>query len=111
MIFLMNSAVMPAGCYGVYKYQKASMQDLKEVLQGKHGPWVSTIGYPQNVELIKKWTGVQVPVNRISVEFVHGDSAFVMRLKERIADPKTKGAPVSEDPEDWEFAFVHFSAT
>lgn len=111
MIFLMNSAVMPSGCYGTYTYQRASLQDLLQVLQDRYGPWVSTIGYPQNVDLIEKWTGIRIPVNRVSVQLVHGDSALIMRLKERIADPKTKGAPVSEDPEDWEFAWVHYSST
>lgn len=106
MIYLMNSAVFPQGSYGTYEYQKASLEDLREVLQGKHGQWQSTIGYPQNLDLIEQWTGVRVPLNRVNAALQPGDSAFVMRLRQRVADPATKGAPVSADPNDWEFAWI-----
>ena len=109
MIFLMNSAVMPAGNYGVYTYSPATVDDLVDVLNGEHGDWGSAIGYPQNREIIKKWTGVAVHLNRSETMFEEGDRALVMRLKKRVVDPQTKGMPVSEAAADWEFAWVEFS--
>lgn len=109
MIHLMNSAVMPAGNYGTYAYQPASIEALREVLRGDHGPWESRIGYPQNVELIHGWTGVRVPLDRSETRFQAGDAALVMRLRQRVANPAAKGAPVSSDPGDWEFAWVRFA--
>lgn len=106
MMYLMNSAVMPAGCYGLYTYQPATLEDLRAVVRGEY---VSAIGYPQNADLIERWTGIRPPVQRIEVDFQPGDRALVMRLKTRVANPATKGAPVSEDPADWEFAWVSFT--
>lgn len=108
MIYVMNSAVMPAGCFGTYQYLPASVDDLAAVLKGEYGPWQSTLGYPQNLDLVHKWTGIRPPLNRVNNKFLVGDSAIVMRLKRRVANPKTKGAQVSESPDDWEFAWVHF---
>lgn len=108
MIYLMNSAVMPAGNYGLFRYSPATVKDLRKVVQGDLGPWSSTIGYPQNADLIKKWTGVRVEISRAETRFEKGDRALVMRLIRRVANPSSKGAPVSEDPCDWEFAWVSF---
>lgn len=106
MIYLMNSAVMPAGNYGTYTYYPASVEDLREVLHDGLGPYRSNIGYPQNADLIELWTGIRPEVSRAETVFDHGDAALVMRLKRRVTDPSTKGAPVSSDPADWGFAWV-----
>lgn len=97
MIWLMNSAVL--------HYRQATLEDLREVVRGKHGEWRSCIGYPQNVELIRLWTGVKVALSRAPTQLQAGDSAMVMRLPDRTTNPK--GTKLSEDPEDWEFAWVH----
>lgn len=110
MIFLMNSAVMPAGNYGTYTYSPATLADLAAVLRGQHGPFRSCIGYPQNADLIEQWTGIRPAISRDETNFSDGDCAIVMRLKRRVANPATKGAPVSSDPADWEFSRVEFSA-
>lgn len=107
MIYLMNSAVMPSRNYGTFVYGPASLDDLKDVMAGKHGPITSCIGYPQNVELIRNWTGIKPDLSRAEITFQHGDRALVMRLTRRV-DPTTKGMPVSNDPVDWEFAWVDF---
>lgn len=109
MITVMNSAVMPAGNFGHYEYAPATVADLSRVVLGDHGEWQSAVGYQQNIELIAGWTGVTIPLARIETEFQPGDSAIIMRLKSRVSNPATKGAPVSENPDDWEFAWVHFS--
>lgn len=108
MIYLMNSAVMPAGNYGTYRYSPATLDDLAAVLRGEHGPMQSCIGYSQNADLIEGWTGIRPEVARIEAEFRPGDRAIVMRLKSRVTNPATKGEPVSADPADWEFAWVDF---
>ncbi|MBL8473829.1 MAG: DUF1874 domain-containing protein [Rhodocyclaceae bacterium] len=110
MIYLMNSAVMPAGNYGTYLYAPATLADLAAVLRGERGPFQSCIGYPQNADLIEQWTGVRPEVSRAETVFSDGDAAIVMRLKSRVVNPATKGAPVSSDPGDWEFARVEFSS-
>lgn len=106
MIYLMNSAVFPQGSYGTYRYTPASLDELRRIVSGAAGPWVSTIGYAQNCRLIERWTGVHVQENRVQAVLAPGDKAFIMRLRQRVADPATKGAPVSEDPADWEFAWI-----
>lgn len=108
MIHLMNSAVMPAGNFGTYVYVPAKFEDLTSVVKGEYGPWASLIGYQQNVDLIERWTGVRPEVNRAETKFLRGDMALVMRLTRRVA-VGTKGQPVSENPEDWEFAWVTFT--
>lgn len=108
MIYIMNSAVMPAGNYGTYTYSKASLDDLAAVLSGEHGPMQSCIGYQQNADLIEGWVGIRPEIARIETRFEPGDRAIVMRLNRRVENPGTKGAPVSSDPADWEFAWVEF---
>jgi len=103
--YLMNSAVMPAGNFGVYRYTPATLADLAEVMSGPH---TSCLGYPQNADLVQAWTGVRPEVNRVETRFSPGDRALVMRLTRRVSNPAAKGALVSEDPADWEFAWVHF---
>lgn len=109
VIYLMNSAVMPAGNYGCYEYAAATVAELGDVVSGKLGDWRSTIGYPQNAELIQLWTGHSCPVCRIETFFRPGDRALVMRLTKRVANPATKGNEVSSSPDDWEFAWVTFT--
>lgn len=108
MIYLMNSAVMPAGCYGHYLYQPASVGLLRWILEGENGPWVSCIGYPQTAAMIESWTGIHVAVNRHETRLIHGDAMVIVRLKYRVENPATKGAKVSDDPADWEIAHVKF---
>lgn len=108
MIYIMNSAVMPAGNYGTYRYSPATVEDLAAVLRGEYGPVQSCIGYPQNADLIEGWTGIRPEIARIETRFKPGDRAIVMRLTRRVTDPGTKGAPVSADPADWEFAWVAY---
>ncbi len=107
MIYIMNSAVMPAGCFGTYTYQPSTLDYLRGVLASQE--YKSCIGYPQNIDLIERWTGYRLELSRDAVQFQDDDSAVVMRLKSRVANPATKGAPVGEDPEDWEFALVSFT--
>lgn len=110
MLYLMNSAVMPAGCFGRYDYRPATIDDLRAVVRGERGEWISCLGYPQNCELVERWTGVRPPLNRTETRFADGDQALVMRLRYRIAEGARKGAPVSGDVAEWEFATVEYQA-
>jgi hypothetical protein len=105
VIYLMNSAVLPHEMYGTYHYRAATLDDLRDVVRGKHGDWRSCISYPQNVQLIQRWTGVCVELSRAPSPMQPGDSAMVMRLPDRTMNPK--GVKLSENPADWEFAWVH----
>ena len=109
MIYLMNSAVMPAGNYGEYTYSEASLEDLGKLLRGEYGEYRSHLGYPQNADLIEQWTGIRPEISRTETRFKPGEAALVMRLKTREVNLNTKGALVSDAPEDWEFAWVTFS--
>ena len=111
MIYLMNSAVMPAGCYGRYYYYLSDLDMLNEILEGVYGEYKSAIGNPQNIELIRKWTGYEIPLSRETITLCHEDKMFVMRLKSRIDIPATKGQLVTENPNDWEFALVFYLET
>lgn len=112
MIYLLNSAVMPCGCYGCYDYHPATVADLSALIRGEMGHWESRIGYYDTARMIEGWTRCGIGtlrVDRREVTLMPGDSAFVARLRYRVADPKTKGAPVSTDPADWEIARFDFT--
>ncbi|RLC49254.1 MAG: hypothetical protein DRH57_00095 [Candidatus Cloacimonadota bacterium] len=103
---LLNSAVMPKE--GQYSAYKISFQEFKLLLQKAHkrGELESYIGYPQNVELIRKWTGIEVPLNRAETDLNDGDEMLVMKLKYRVSNPADKGKEVGED--DFEFFYVRY---
>lgn len=103
----MNSAVMPAGAFGTYNYSPMPVEIFEWYL--KTQIIESRIGYPQNIELIKTWFGVDFELNRTEVSLKPGDQMLVMRLKKRIANPTDKGKTQSDNINDWEFAIIHFS--
>jgi hypothetical protein len=103
---LLNSAMMPAP--GIYKAESIAKDEFVHLVQQAHaeGSLESYIGYPQNVELIKQWTGVEVPLNRAQTTVEDGDVLLVMRLKYRVGNPAMKGAKV--DARDFEFMRVGY---
>lgn len=107
MIKLTNSAIMPQP--GTYRAKQISKDEFVSLvkLASANGTLESFIGYPQNVELIQKWTGVAVALNRAETRLNDGDVMLVMKLRYRVADPSTKGAQVGED--DFEFYYVTYS--
>ena len=63
------------------------------------------IGYPANLDLLRKWTAGQIdlaPCKDLSL-FDKGDVAIVMKLKYRVSGSKA-GLAVSED--DFQFCIV-----
>lgn len=99
--WLLNSAVLPAGAYGIYRYTESSAAELADYL---HQPGVvSRVGYSETAAVIERWTGVRVEISREASPLEPGDVAMVVRLCYRV-DPRTKGAPQSPRDEDWEIA-------
>lgn len=98
---------MPQGRYGLYSYRPATIYDLVAAIAGKHE---SFIGYQQTADMIARWC--KCPAPRVSRELlpslIGGDILFVVRLNYRIADPTTKGVPVSESISDWEIAKITY---
>lgn len=104
MIYLMNSAMMPNE--GEYALKKISKEQFSEEVNQHKDAIVSCLGYPQNVELVEKWTGVRFPLNMRQTTFEDGDMALVLRLTYRTRD---KGAMVNES--DFEFFKVYYESS
>jgi len=101
-IKVMNSAMMPHE--GQYDCRKISKKEFCEAIQNADG-LESYIGYPQNIDLIERWTGASLPLCRDNTTFEEGDQALVMRLDYRVS-PGEKGRPVQES--DFSFFLVTF---
>jgi hypothetical protein len=61
----------------------------------------SSIGYPQNAQIIEALTGVKIALSREITDIKSGDQMLIMRLQYRADRPK--GADVGED----DFEFFH----
>jgi hypothetical protein len=117
-VWLLNSAVLPAGAYGAYRYAAASWRDVREALARAHvvvhaagcacgRPHVlSRIGYAETAHLIQRMTGVDVPLSREVSALAPGDRALVVRLRFRVADPTEKGALGDHPLDAWEVAWL-----
>ena len=103
---LLNSAMIP--CEGTYKARYISKEEFCLLLKEAYNKnkLISYIGYPQNTELIRKWTGIRLNLNRKTTTLNDGDIILVMKLKYRIENPSKKGKPVSE--EDFEFMLISY---
>lgn len=97
---IMNAAVMPQP--GKYELAEITKGEFVELVQqaDRQGLLKSYIGYQQNVDLIKQWTGVEIANNREQTMLLDGDLMLIMRLTYR-PKPGTKGRPVRES--DFEF--------
>ncbi|MCX8005470.1 MAG: YddF family protein [Burkholderiaceae bacterium] len=104
--WLVNSAFMPAGAFGRYEYRPATWSDVAAVLRGERGEWRSTIGYAETAAAIRAATGLDCPVVRDSTALRPGDRMLVVRLRERVHDPRSKGRTGATDPEFYEVAEV-----
>lgn len=105
---LMNSAMMPHS--GQYMCEEISHQAFCQIVKknASQGVLESYIGYPQNADLIKEWTGVVVPVNRETTTFKDKEQALVMKLGYRV-DPQKKGVHQPE-PQDFRFYLISYSS-
>ncbi|MEM2144440.1 MAG: DUF1874 domain-containing protein [Candidatus Jordarchaeaceae archaeon] len=104
---LMNSSMMPHE--GIYVTKKITKDRFCEELKKAYtnGILDSYIGYPNNVKLIKEWTGINVPLSRDTTILEDGDVMIVMKLKGRLPDPNMKGSTTFAE-EDFEFFYVQY---
>lgn len=102
MKWLLNSAVVAAGAYGTYRYEPASVDDLRAFLDGHRivfdaEQWpgvevvISRIGYSETADQILRWTGMRPGISRETSAMAPGDEAIVVRLRYRV-DPREKVA-------------------
>jgi len=102
--YLLNSAVLAAGAYGAYTFAAATWEDLREALASRE--IVSRIGYPETADLVFARTGWRPDLSRETSALAPGDSAFVVRLRYRLATPTRKGCPTQATDEAWEVAYL-----
>jgi len=107
---LLNSAMMPRE--GTYKMKRISKEEFCKILAKAHkeGILESTIGYMDNIVLIKKWTGIEVFFNRETTTVEDGDLLLIMKLKYRMRDPHLKGK-IQMSEENFEFFLAEYYTT
>lgn len=107
MIHVMNAASMPLeGCYTL---RKISGGQFMEMVYDAHkaGVLLSSVGYPQNLDFIRRCTGLELPLSRKETKIQDGDKLLIMKLRYRV-DGYPKGYPVDEN--DFEFFKCEFTA-
>lgn len=103
MIILMNSAMMLID--GTYKRETITHDEFVAAIKDAEGV-KSYIGYEQNVQLIKNWTGVEIECNREMIDAINAP-IYIMSLKYR-PDVLDKGSLV--DPDDFQYLRVQYHA-
>lgn len=98
MRYLLNSAVIPAGEYGDYRYTPATKAELREFLLGD---FLSRVGYQQTADFIENITGVKITLSRDVSRMQPGDEAMVVRLPYRV-HPLGKGSYQLVNDDLWE---------
>lgn len=103
---LMNSAMMPAP--GTYKMKQITPDAFGREVARAHrsGRLQSHIGYEQTAALIERLAGAPIAVSREPAVISGADIMLICRLRYRVANPATKGAPVSDD--GFEFFICYF---
>lgn len=96
---------MPAE--GVYRLRELPMQEwaagvAAAISQGAK----SSIGYPQNVEIIRQLTGHSVSLSREETILSDGDEMYIMALRYRMDGDKGRQVAL----EDFKFLHATFSA-
>lgn len=102
--WVINSAVIAAGCFGTYTYHAMTPESACEWLHD--GPFTSRIGYPECQKFLRGIApDLTVPLTRELSPMDAGDEALVARLKTRIPSPELKGRWVPK-PDDWELGLL-----
>jgi len=102
---LLNSAMMPSA--GTYYCKQIIFEEFVQIIKDEHakGSIESYIGYQQNIDLLKKWTGCDIELNRSTTVLKDIDEILVMRINYR-PDANAKGIDVDE--KDFEFFYVKY---
>lgn len=91
MRYILNSAVITSP--GCYIYNLITPDEAREWI--KQGPFLSTIGYQETAKVLSEMLGIEIQVNRITIQMQKDDEALVFRIvlppgHPRI-DPANKG--------------------
>ena len=91
---------------GTYRIHQLSIQEFAAGVDAAIRQRVarSSIGYQQNVDIIKQLTGHQVKLTKEETKLEDGDALYIMRLRYRTDG--YKGRPVRL--EDFEFFFATY---
>jgi len=103
MRWVVNSAVIPAGGFGTYTYDRLTWGELSAWLHADR--FRSCVGYTGNQLKILEMTGVHCPISRDPSPMKPGDEAAVVRLRFRVDDPHLKGELAIRDDE-WEVGLL-----
>jgi len=87
-IYLLNSLVIPIN---FDKYDRAivglkriSIDEAKELLS--RNKFISAIGHQGTAQLLTQLLGIEIPVNRITVQLEEGDMIIAFFLKQRLPE-------------------------
>jgi len=88
-VYILNTAILTG--YGRWRFEgPLAVEGAREVLAAG---FVSAIGHAGAALFLTRLLGVNVPVNRVTVDLQIGDRAVVLRLKERLPE----GAVLNEE--------------
>jgi hypothetical protein len=81
------------------KVVEASVEDVKNILTRG---FTSAVGHEPTAQIISVQLGIQVPVNRISIKLVLGDTLIVYQLLARLPEGKILGVDeMRQVPSKW----------
>ena len=107
----MNSAMMPQP--GSYTLRGLEAEQFASLIQQAHreGYLENRIGYPDNLRLIRKKTGIDLRPSRATTELQDGDQMLVMRLKYRpdIGAKADKNFQAELGEADFEYFLAEYS--
>ncbi len=100
--YVLNTAVISNP--GMYVYRLITHDEAREWLS--RGPVVSRVGYPATADFIRRALGVRLDLSREPTDMHTGDTALVVRLKYRLADPRPKATDSGWGDDDFELGLL-----